>query len=58
MLLKSNDKYCIPVSETTVKRKLSIVLNCLENKLLWESVIFLSLLELLNTVGKHAVSNK
>lgn len=51
-------KYCISVSKTIVKRRLSIVLNCLENKLLWERVIFLSLLELLSTVGKHAVSNE
>lgn len=58
MLLKGNDKYCISVCETIVKRKLFIVLNGLENKLLWESVIFLSLLELLSTVGKHAASNK
>jgi len=47
VLLKGNDKYCISVSETIAKRKLSIVLKCLEKKLLWESVNFLSLLELL-----------
>lgn len=58
MLLQGNDKCCISASESIVRRKLSIVLNCLENKLLWESVVFLSLLELFSTVGKHAVSSE
>lgn len=52
VLLECNDKFA------SQSLKLSIVLNCLENKLLWESIIFLSSVELLSTAGKHAISNK